>query len=163
RAGFSAGLSVAILLTGVGLAGAQELPAPTWEELLEIGRCADAEYLCTGRLSSPEVRQRAEAHKCLALAALCGHGMPSAGRHSLGEDFLPGAVDKALGHLSAALKLTPDDLSLHQVRLHLLGISSRYAQLAQALDTSCGMYPSPKGLDTWLQSVSELLTAAALS
>jgi len=172
KLGLSLGLSLSILFAGAGPAGAAELAAPGWEELVEVGRCADAESLCSGWLASVDVRQKTEAHECLAQAALCGRGMKligasRAGRRPIAVDFLPGAVDKALGHLNEALKLSPQELAIHQKRLQLLEISSRFAEMAQALDESCRTDPAPKALDTWLSYVTELVEArqpqAALS
>jgi predicted Zn-dependent protease len=90
-----------------------------------------------------------------------------AGHKPIAVDFLPGAVDRALGHLNEALKLSPQDLAIHQKRLQLLEISSRFAEMAQALDESCRIYPEPKAIDTWISYVAELVEArqpqAALS
>src|SRR4029079_8593460 len=69
--------------------------------------------------------------------------------------------------LNEALKLSPQELAIHQKRLQLLEISSRFAEMAQALDESCRTDPAPKALDTWLSYVTELVEArqpqAALS
>jgi tetratricopeptide (TPR) repeat protein len=66
------------------------------------------------------------------------------------------AIDDALGHLNAALKLAPQDLSLHQGRLHLLEISYRFDAMAKALEESCSIYKGPDVPDAWLAYTYEL-------
>jgi len=65
-------------------------------------------------------------------------------------------IDEALVHLNAALKLAPQDLSIHQGRLHVLEISSRYSEMTSALDESCKIYNGPGGADPWIVYTSEL-------
>jgi len=104
---------------------------------------------------------RIEAHKCLANVALGAGSQISIQGDDLGGGFIgpgyePAAVDQALDHLGAALKLAPLDLSVHQGRLHVLEISGRYEEMARALEESCGLYQRADALDAWLPYTSEL-------
>jgi tetratricopeptide (TPR) repeat protein len=144
----------------VGVRQTAQPATPHWLELLNTGHCKDAEDLCTGWLTSTDKGRQVEAYKCLANAALCGNTAirlegDDAGGGTMSEDFQPEAIDKALGYLNQALKLAPQDLSIHQGRLHLLEISFRVPEMASALDESCRVYKGPHALDAWLAYTDE--------
>jgi len=82
-----------------------------------------------------------------------------AGGGTLGSVPKAEAVDRALAHLEQALKLTPQDLSIHQGRLYLLETSGRYSDMAKALEESCGSYKGADGLPSWLAYTAELFDA----
>jgi tetratricopeptide (TPR) repeat protein len=136
-------------------------PLSNWPSLIDQHKCLEAERLCSPFLSSEETAEKVEAHKCLANADLCGHDLISLqgddkGGGTLGSGYQPEAADKALKHLNAALKLAPQDLSLHQARLHILEVSGRYQYMLNALDESCDLYHGQDGLAAWLTYSSEL-------
>jgi tetratricopeptide (TPR) repeat protein len=58
----------------------------------------------------------------------------------IGEGYPEEAIDGALKHLNEALKLAPQDLSIHQGRLHVLFIGSRFEAMPAALEESLHMY-----------------------
>jgi tetratricopeptide (TPR) repeat protein len=72
------------------------------------------------------------------------------------SSFSPEAVDEALQHLDLGLKLAPQDISIHEGRLHLLEVSGRYTEMALALDESCSTYKGSDTPDIWLAYSSEL-------
>ncbi len=156
-----ASLSCLIVL-GAGLCWAQDSKPTRWQDLLESGKCEEARRLCTPWTDSKAAAQQVEGHKCLANVALCGgddvvtlKGNDQGGG-TVESGFKPQAVDEALRQLDLALKLAPQDLSIHQGRLHLLEVSSRYLDMAKALDESCNLYKGAEGVDPWLAYTSEL-------
>jgi tetratricopeptide (TPR) repeat protein len=158
----SAALCTALLLI-VSARGRAEEP-PTWQSLVDSKKCREAEALCVPWLSSKDTARKVEARKCLANAALCGEDLVSiqandSGGGSLGPGYRKEAIDKALSNLNEGLKLAPQDLSIHQGRLHLLMISGRFDELAKALDESSRLYSAPDELEDWLPYVSELFEA----
>lgn len=128
----------------------------------EGGKCEEARNLCTGWMTSKDTAKLVEGHKCLANVALCGNGdvvtlqANDQGGGTLASAYKPEAVDNAIGHLDQALKLAPQDLSIHKGRLHLLEVSFRYSDMAKALDESCSIYKGPEGVQPWLAYTSEL-------
>ncbi len=160
-----AGLFCLLILVGNCLA--QDTTADQWHKLIDAGNKEAARTLCTGWLKSPDVHTVTEAHKCLANVALLGNSVLSIQGNDVGGGYIgPGytsqAVDEALLHLNEALKLSPQDLSIHQGRLHLLEVSNRYGQMAKALDESCSTYRGPDSLQVWLAYVAELFESGEL-
>jgi tetratricopeptide (TPR) repeat protein len=153
---------ICLVALGVGRCWAQESKPPGWQDLCRSGKCEEARSLCSEWMTSKDTAKLAEAHKCLANVALCGNGDVltlqgnDQGGGSLASTYKPEAVDEALGHLNQALKLAPQDLSIHQGRLHLLEISFRYSDMAKALDESCSIYKGTEGVQPWLAYTSEL-------
>jgi tetratricopeptide (TPR) repeat protein len=136
--------------------------AAQWHELIKGHKCDRAQALCTGWLDSTDTMRKVEAHKCLTNCALCtdrGTVMVEgndAGGGTLSEAPSPQALETALKHLNAALELAPQDLSVHQGRLHLLEVSFRFDDMTKALDESCTVYKGKEGVDPWLAYVQEL-------
>ena len=158
----SAAVCTALLLI-VPARGRAEEP-PTWQSLIDAKKCREAEALCVPWLSSQDAARKVEARKCLANVALCGEDQVSiqgndAGGGTLGPGYRKDAIDKALANLNEGLKLAPQDLSLHQGRLHLFMVSGRFDELAKALDESSRLYTGPDALQDWLPYVSELFDA----
>lgn len=155
-------LCTSLLLILPALGHAEE--SPTWQSLIDSGKCREAEALCVTWLSSKDTERKVEARKCLANAALCGQDVVSlqpndSGGGSIGPGYRPEAIAKALSNLNEGLKLAPQDLSIHQGRLHLLMVSGRFDEMAKALDESCRLYSAPDELEDWLPYVSELFDA----
>lgn len=135
-----------------------------WQALIDKGDKEGARKLCSPWLDSDDPLKRAEAHKCLANVELCGESVVSlqgneAGGGTLGSGYKPEALDKALAHLEQALKLSPQDLLIHQGRLHLLESAGRFDAMAKALDESCGIYQGQDALEAWLTYTAELFEA----
>jgi tetratricopeptide (TPR) repeat protein len=135
-----------------------------WHALIDRGDKEGARKLCSPWLDSDDPLKRAEAHKCLANVELCGQSIVSfkgneAGGGSLGEGYKPEALEKALAHLEQALKLSPQDLSIHQGRLHLLESAGRFDDMEKALDESCAIYKGKDALEAWLAYTAELFEA----
>lgn len=153
------GFSCLVILIGSCLA--QDGTADQWHKLIDSKNKDGARALCTSWLKSPDIHVATEAHKCLANVALLGNGVVSVqgndvGGGYIGSSYTSQAVDEALLHLNEALKLSPQDLSVHEGRLHLLEVSTRYDQMAKALDESCRIYTGPDSLEDWLPYVAEL-------
>jgi tetratricopeptide (TPR) repeat protein len=127
---------------------------------LQFRRNSCAQRLKSAFVSSESIAEKVEAHKCLANADLCGHDLVSIQGDdkggALGSGYQPEAAEKALKHLNAALKLAPQDLSIHQGRLHILEATGRYQYMLNALDESCDLYHGKDGLEAWLAYSSEL-------
>ena len=132
-----------------------------WGKLLDQNKVAEATTLCTLESHSADVARRVDAEKCLANIALCGAEQLTltgngTGGGSLGTGYNPAAVDRAISHLDKGLKLAPQDLSLHQGRLHVLEVSGRFPQMVAALDDSATVYKGGDALPSWLAYDAEL-------
>ena len=132
-----------------------------WTKFCSANQCEDAKKLCTPFADSPNVADRVEAQKCLANVALCGHSIiqlqgDDASGGSIGGGFTPEAVDEALAHLNLGIKIAPQDLSIHMVRLHILEVAVRYSDMVKALDESCDIYKGKDALDAWMAYAPEL-------
>jgi tetratricopeptide (TPR) repeat protein len=133
-----------------------------WTKLIVANKCEEAKKLCTPFLESKVIFEQTEAHKCLSNVVLCGNDIltlqgDDAGGGTIGGGFKPEAVDEALKHLDLGIKLSPQDLSIHQGRLHLLEVSMRYDDMIKALDESCDIYKGKEAPDVWLAYSGELM------
>ena len=141
------------------MSGAQE--AQDWGKLLDAKEYKQAEALCVGWTRSPSLDKRVEAEKCLANVDLAqGESISIMGNDTgggtLGPGYAPEAIDKALAHLNKGIQLAPQDLSIHQGRLHILEVSGRFDEMAKALDESVTIYIGPHALESWLAYDFEL-------
>lgn len=132
-----------------------------WTELIKKDQCKAAEQLCAPFASSAQIAEQVEAEKCLANVALCGHGAlqlqgDDTGGGTLGEGYEGDAVDQALVHLNRGLQLAPQDVTLHQGRLHVLEVATRYNDMIKALDESCSIYKGADAPDVWIAYSAEL-------
>ena len=155
------------LLIGTAWCPGQEATAEAWQKLIDANDKGAARSLCTGWLKSADFHVRTEAQKCLANVALLGNDVVVLQRNDVGGGYMGSgykaeAVDAALVHLNEALQLSPQDLSVHQGRLHILEVSNRYDEMAKALDESCATYHGPDSLQDWLPYISELFDAGQL-
>jgi len=150
-----------VVLMCSSAAWSQDVDDAQWKAMLKDGMLDRATAFCKGLTETSDVAKQVEGHKCLANVAL---QQPSglqiqgndAGGGMLGPGYTAAAIDDALGHLDAAMKLAPQDLSLHQGRLHLLEISYRFDAMAKALEESCTIYKGPDVPDAWLAYTYEL-------
>jgi tetratricopeptide (TPR) repeat protein len=159
-------MCLGLCLMGLTAAGeGQTSKSGDWKDLLRQGKCQQARSLCAPWIHAPETARMVEGRKCLANVALCENpgGIAltgnDAGGGEMGPDFTPQSVDEALMHLSAALKLAPQDVSIHKGRLHILEMSGRFSQMATALDESCSIYKTKDGALEWLDYTAELFEA----
>ena len=148
----------------VAAAAADDPVSSRWQKLVDSKQCAEAETLCTQWSSSADVSTRVEGYKCLANVALSGQDVIFAEGDdrrgaTISGSFKPEAIDKAIGFLNQGLKLAPQDLSIHQDRLHLLEVSGRYSEMAKALEESCKLYKGPGVPDAWVAYTAELFEA----
>jgi tetratricopeptide (TPR) repeat protein len=149
-------LCVGFVLPVTAFAGngaAQE--SGTWRAFIDKGRYDEAQVLCDELVVSKVAVDKAEGHKCLANLALVdastifveksegSGGQIRSGFHGEG-------VNASLSHLEQALDLSPNDLTIHQGRLHILMQSGRYDDLAPALADSLMRYTREDALDAWL-------------
>jgi len=133
-----------------------------WVTLIRANKCDEASRLCLAFVDSQSTTERAEAQKCFSNVVLCGHDIiqpksDDAGGRTMGYGFEPAAVDEALKHLNLGIQLAPQDLSIHQGRLHLLEVAARYNDMVNALDESCDIYKGENAVDAWLAYSSELM------
>jgi tetratricopeptide (TPR) repeat protein len=133
-----------------------------WTKLIDGKQCEAAKGLCTEFVDSANIAEQAEAQKCLANVALCGHDIiqlegDDAGGGNLHGSYTPEAIDEALVHLNLGIKLAPQDLSIHQGRLYLLEISGRYDEMVKALDESSTIYKGKGVPDAWLGYAPEVM------
>jgi tetratricopeptide (TPR) repeat protein len=141
---------------------AQQGKLSDWPKLIEKCDVKAAQKLCSMYVASKNIAEQVEAQKCLANVALCGNDVvqlegDSAGGGTIRQGYRPEAVDAALDHLNAALKLAPQDITIHEGRLHVLEAAGRYSDMVQSLDDSCAVYQGKEGLDAWLNYAPELL------
>lgn len=132
-----------------------------WPKLIDKNDAKAARELCSAFVDSKDIAQQVEAQKCLANVALSGNGIillegDNAGGGNIRQGYKPEAVDEALVHLNAGLKLAPQDLTIHMGRLHILEASGSYSQMIKALDESCVLYQGKEAPDAWLAYAPEL-------
>jgi tetratricopeptide (TPR) repeat protein len=123
-----------------------------WTALVQGGDLAAAKIRCGGWLNSPTTRTRAEAHKCLAnveLGLASGQAEASRGEGRAGEDQALAGLRRAVKHLDVAIELAPEDLSIHQGRLHLLRMAGLMREMAEALEDSIRRHPGADWLPAW--------------
>jgi len=133
-----------------------------WPKLIKSNDIDGARKLCTPFQNSMIVAEQAEAEKCLSNVEMWGADRVKMEKNADGQveiydEYEPEQVDAALAHLNRGIQLAPEDLSIHQGRLHVLEITRRYKEMTQALDESCTIY---KGKDVpfeWLAYTSELM------
>ena len=123
-----------------------EDPGATWPPLIRAGNYAGAQTLCEGYLTSEDAHTKAEGHKCLANVVLAQQRTPA------------GSADarKAVEHLDAALALAPQDLSVHQARLHILMAAQQWAEMEHTLEESIAVYRGPDPVSAWINYPAEL-------
>ena len=153
--------SCILLIAAVGQCRAQEPAITDWPHMMDSKQCKTARKLCNQFVDSKDLSQRVEAQKCLANVALCEHETiilqgDDAGGGTIGSGYTPAAVDEALTHLNKGIELAPQDLSLHEGRLHILEVAGRYDDMVEALDESCNVYKGSDALQAWVAYSSEL-------
>lgn len=152
-----------VLLAFGAVSSAQQLKPADWKTLLLDKKDAKAaRALCSGFAQAKEIAEQVEAEKCLANVALFGADTvrmekDESGQVVMHDEYIPAAVDEALQHLNRGIQLAPNDLTIHQGRLHSLEISRRYSEMPKALDESCTIYKGPGVPDAWLDYSSELM------
>jgi len=153
-------VTAAVVLIGMHSAVSQQSTSD-WGTLLDAKKYAEAETLCMSWIKSSDLQKRIEAEKCLANVALLKR--PSAavlgndiGGGSIEASASPEAIDDALQHLNAGLRLAPQDLSIHLGRLHILETSGRFEQMMTALEESLNTYKGSDSLEEFLQYGPEL-------
>lgn len=124
--------------------------ARRWPVLLDQKEYDAARALCTDALSAKEAAAVVEAHKCLANVALAGAEIVTVTRTGIGSGYEPSDATDAVAHLEAAMQLAPQDISIHQGRLHVLMASGQGEAMVTALKDSIRRYKGRDGLDAWL-------------
>ncbi len=155
-------LAVVALSCAVVHCVAQTGKLSDWPKLVKSNDADAARKLCTPFENSKVLAEQVEAEKCLSNVALVGADAvhlekDKNGQAVMFDEYIPEAVDESLIHLNRGIQLAPQDLSIHQGRLHVLEISRRYNDMAKALDESCAIY---KGKDVpfeWLAYTSEFM------
>lgn len=153
---------LAVLIVGA-VASAQQPSLSDWKTLLLDEKDASAaRTLCERFTQSKEIAEQIEAEKCLSNVALFGADSVRLEKDKNGQvvmydEYIPAAVDEALQHLNRGIQLAPNDLTIHQGRLHVLEISRRYSEMPKALEESCTIYKGPNVPDAWLDYSSELM------
>ena len=132
-----------------------------WHALTRAKKADEARALCTPWLTSSSKRLAAEGHKCLANVELIGSykvrvGSGVGGGGLGGAGYTGPGVDRAIDHLTQAIALAPDDLSIHQGRLHVAINSARTHDAPQLLADSLARYTGPDATEDWLAYSQEL-------
>lgn len=145
---------------------AQSSNLSEWQTILGQKDCRQADCdraraLCVAYVGSANHSEQVEAQKCLANVALCNREITLLeGNDNKGgvirQGYPPDAIDEALQHLNKGIELAPQDLSIHQGRLHILEEGGRYSEMAKALDQSCAFYKGKDALQAWLAYSAEL-------
>ncbi len=118
--------------------------------LLESGERARRKVECERLVAQRDVEQRVRGHVCLAeLATRSANRVAAPVRDPSGATFLREAsegpaVDTALEHLTAAIRLKPARLELHRDRLALLVRALRFEALPSAMGESISLVPKPQ-------------------
>jgi tetratricopeptide (TPR) repeat protein len=131
--------------------------------LIQSNDLQKAKTLCEGWLKSADRGTRAEGHKCLAnveLGMATGPKVQIQGTKErggfIGPYFEEAAARRAVAHLDEALQLAPQDLSIHQGRLHILMTAGLFADMAKALDQSIQVYKGLDPVSAWIAYPAEL-------
>jgi tetratricopeptide (TPR) repeat protein len=133
-----------------------------WNHLVMAGKYDQARMLCEGRLQHNDRVTKTEAHKCLANVELAGaeEGVliegNDAGGGALRANYTGAGVDRAIGHLNEAIKLSPGDVSVHQGRIYVLRASGRYGEIPGYLEKSVMTYKGADALEAWLGALAPL-------
>jgi Flp pilus assembly protein TadD len=150
----------------VSAAPAAKASSADWMPLIQSKDFAKARTLCEGWLKATDNSTKAEGHKCLANVELF-----SAGEHkirlqgngqgggSIGPGYDSEPAQRAVEHLNIAVTLAPQDLSIHQGRLHVLELATMYGRMSAALEQSIKLYKGPDPLDAWVAYPAELIDA----
>jgi tetratricopeptide (TPR) repeat protein len=134
-----------------------------WQKLLTDKKDPEAaRALCTSFEQSKVLTEQVEAEKCLSNVAMWGADRVSLEKKDNGQvvmfdEYDPESVDESLKHLNRGLQLAPQDLTIHEGRLHVLEISRRYDEMVKALEESCTVYKGSDALDAWLNYSPELM------
>lgn len=143
--------------------GAQTGNLSDWKKLLTDKKDPEAaRALCTGFEQSKVLAEQVEAEKCLSNVAMWNADAVRLEKQADGQvvmfdEYIPAAVDESLTHLNRGLQLAPQDLTIHEGRLHVLEISRRYDEMVKALDESCTIYKGNDALGAWLNYSPELM------
>lgn len=147
---------------------AEQHPASSddWQFFLRQGEPDKAEPLCKTLLDKKDKASRVDGYKCMANVILFKNKTSQAPAEGHGDGMHQGwnkaGADQAIEQLEQAMKLAPDDLSLHQMRLFVLSRSGQMNKLPQALENSLQIYTGPDALDHWLSFAREFWNAKEL-
>lgn len=154
--------AISLFLALAAVAG-PKVTSGDWMPLIRGGEYLKARSTCEPWLGSEDAGTRAEAHKCLAnveLGLAGGAKTRIEGDRKSGGYMGPGydeeTASKAVEHLDQAVLLAPQDLSIHQGRLHVLMLAARYQDMARALEESAKLYQGRGAMDAWLAHPAEL-------
>lgn len=150
-------LSMLVLLAPT-LAAANALPWKQWLTNDEVDRASNA---CRIATESKDVLLRAEGFKCLAniairrgdVVAVRGNGK---GGGTIGPGYSQKAAAEAVVYLNRGIDASPQDLSIHQGRMHILLYAQMYDEMIDALKDSLVRYKSADKANPWLAYSAEL-------
>ncbi|MFT3916562.1 MAG: tetratricopeptide repeat protein [Anaeromyxobacteraceae bacterium] len=133
-----------------------------WLPLIQAGDYIAAKTKCEARLGAMDARTRAEAHKCLANVE-AGLAFREADEERVDgkavTDVRLGGLRRAAKHLDEAVALAPEDMSIHQGRLHVLRLAGLLPEMVKALEDSIRIHPTRDWLPTWKAYPGEFYTA----
>jgi len=151
------------LLVALAVAAGPKVTSGDWMPLVRAGEYPKAKSMCEPWLDSEDAVTKAEAHKCLAnveLGLAGGAKIRIEGDRKTGGYMGAGYDDetasRAVKHLDQAVLLSPQDLSIHQGRLHVLMLAARYEDMPRALEQSAKLYKGADAVDAWLGYPAEL-------
>jgi tetratricopeptide (TPR) repeat protein len=126
-----------------------------WMQLLQDNKIEQAQELCKKLEYSTSVSEKASAYKCLANLAVIGKDVVLLEGNDTGGGVLKSGwrgapLEKAVFYLNEGIKLTPEDETIHQGRMHLLLESGLYTKAQEALVNSLRVLNSRDYLELWL-------------
>jgi len=132
-----------------------------WRDLTRAKEANEARSLCTPWLTAASKPLAIEGHKCLAQVELIDSYKlrlqdGKEAEASLGVGYSGPGVDRAIDHLTKAIALAPDNLSIHLSRLHIAINSPRAADAPKLLADSLDRYHGPNAIDDWASYAQEL-------
>ena len=158
----AAALGVGVLGQSTGTKAELQRAISKWQRLIDSNQLAEARAFCEECVWNKDKRIAAEGHKCLANVELAGASTtiidtPKGRGGTMRGGYAGPGVDRALAHLKQGMALAPDDLSIHQGRLHVLIGALRYSELPAAVEDSIKIYKGKDAPDRWLDYCSELM------
>jgi tetratricopeptide (TPR) repeat protein len=126
-----------------------------WQDLFNNGHLVEAEYICQYWLINGSKADKIEACKCLAniFFQRSSSLILESDNQNIDKNRIRAAgayIDSSILYLNKGLSLDPQDISMHQGRLHILLTSGFYKNAIKIAENSINTYDSDNEIDYWI-------------